>query len=250
MLEVLYNYVDEYDNFANLYFAALEIYNNKVAEFSTIKLDNVDTYNMGRWIKFDGKTSDAANYIENANKLASLVKDTPWCTKTMASSQLASGDFYVFVDNDNNPHIAVKMIGNSIDEVRGILNGNNQELELEYRKVAISFLEQNKEIKNGKDWLEKEEWNKRLVRYSDMIDNRTFEKDYIPLLIEDLTRCDYRSHGGNSNVISLNDKLPLIRDKFAEYFSCTEEEVYCDFFEACDEEEMDYVVIIGEGCRF
>ena len=37
-------------------------------------------------------------------------------------------------------------------DVRGIKNGNAQELEDEYRDVAISFLENNKEIKNPKKY--------------------------------------------------------------------------------------------------
>lgn len=75
---------------------------------------------MGKWIKFDGRASDSKNYAENVIKLKTLVQDTPWCTKTLASTQLEQGDFYVFIDKDNKPHIAVKMNGNEIDEVRGI----------------------------------------------------------------------------------------------------------------------------------
>lgn len=150
VLNTIYNNVSDYNNFANLYFAGLEIFNQTIAQKNNISLENVETYEMGHWIKFDGKTTDEENYIRNSQELSSLVKDTPWCTKSLASSQLSEGDFYVFVDNDNNPHIAVKMNGDEIDEVRGILNGNSQELEEEYRKVAISFLENNKEIKNGK----------------------------------------------------------------------------------------------------
>ena len=44
-----------------------------------------------------------------------------------------------------------KMNGNEIDEVRGIQNGNAQELEEEYRDVALSFLENNQDIQNGKE---------------------------------------------------------------------------------------------------
>ena len=152
VLDTIYNNIDNYDNFGNLYFAGLNIFNNKISEKSEIKLDNVETYDMGKWIKFEGKESNIKKYIENSKELSSLVKDTPWCTKTLASEQLSQGDFYVFIDNKNKPHIAVKMSGNEIDEVRGILNGNAQELEEDYRKVAISFLENNQEIKNGKKW--------------------------------------------------------------------------------------------------
>ena len=165
VLRVIYNNLKEYSSFANLYFAGIEVFNKKITEKSGITISDVDTFGMGKWIKFEGKTSNEKAYIKNAQDLASLVQDTPWCTKQLASSHLAEGDFYVFVDNDNKPHIAVKTNGNEIDEVRGIKNGNAQELEDDYRKVAIEFLEKNKDIKYGKEWLEKEEWNKRLIEY-------------------------------------------------------------------------------------
>ena len=150
VLNVIHNNLYTYENFKELYYAGVAEFNNVVREASEITLKNVNTYDMGKWIKFDGRASDSKNYAENVIKLKTLVQDTPWCTKTLASTQLEQGDFYVFIDNDNKPHIAVKMNGNEIDEVRGIKNGNNQELEEEYRDVAISFLENNKDIKNGR----------------------------------------------------------------------------------------------------
>lgn len=131
--------IEEYKNFANLYFAAVEVYKDTIASKSGIMLDGVDTYGKGKWIKFEGKNTNPEEYLKNASELAALVQDTPWCTKQLASSQLAEGDFYVFVDNTGKPHIAVKTRGDTIDEVRGIKNGNAQELEEEYRDVAISF---------------------------------------------------------------------------------------------------------------
>ena len=218
-LDVIYNNLENYDNFANLYFAGLEIFNKTTAEKNGISLDGVETYGKGKWLKFEGKSSNKAEYLKNAEKLASLVKDTPWCTKTLASTQLAEGDFFVFVDNDGKPHIAVKMSGEEIDEVRGIQNGNAQELEEDYRDVALSFLENNKDIKNGKEWLEKEEWNKRLIEYNRKIDAGELKKEDIPGLIHDLFEItDYRSHGGeNSNKVELKKNLEKIKGLIAEY---------------------------------
>jgi mannose/fructose/N-acetylgalactosamine-specific phosphotransferase system component IIB len=227
VLNLIYNNVNDYNNFANLYFAGLEIFNQTIAQKNNVSIDNVDVYEMGRWIKFDGKTTDSNNYIKNAQELSSLVKDTPWCTKTLASSQLAQGDFYVFVDNDNKPHIAVKMNGNEIDEVRGTLNGNAQELEEDYRKVAISFLENNKEIKNGDKWLKKEEWNKRLLTYIHNIENDTFKEDDVEKLIEDyIGHYEYKAHfSENTNKEKLRNLLPKIKKKIALYYNCREDEI-------------------------
>ena len=254
VLNTIYNNVSDYNNFANLYFAGLEIFNQTIAQKNNISLENVETYEMGHWIKFDGKTTDEENYIRNSQELSSLVKDTPWCTKSLASSQLSEGDFYVFVDNDNNPHIAVKMNGDEIDEVRGILNGNSQELEEEYRKVAISFLENNKEIKNGKKWLRKEEWNKRLIYYIKSIEDGELKQDDMPKLIEDyFGKYEYKVHGSeNSNKEKLEKLLPKIKKHIAEYYNCTEDEIVFEdidfsFSEYEDMQIFPYKVIFGSA---
>ena len=249
VLDTIYNNIDNYDNFGNLYFAGLNIFNNKISEKSEIKLDNVETYNMGKWIKFEGKESNNKKYIENSKELASLVKDTPWCTKTLASEQLSQGDFYVFIDNKNKPHIAVKMSGNEIDEVRGILNGNAQELEEDYRKVAISFLENNQEIKNGKEWLRKEEWNKRLLNHIKNIEEETLTKEEVPQLIDDLFgNYEYKSHSGeNTNKTKLKKLLPRISKPISEYYECSEEEICFDDidFESTNYKTVPYKIIFG-----
>ena len=248
VLNVIYNNLDTYENFKELYYAGVAEFNNVVRETSEITLKNVNTYGMGKWIKFDGRASDSKNYAENVIKLKTLVQDTPWCTKTLASTQLEQGDFYVFIDKDNKPHIAVKMNGNEIDEVRGIKNGNAQELEEEYRDVAISFLENNKDIKNGKNWLDKEEWNKRLIRYSKEIDDGTFAVEDVPKLIEDLSRSDYKSHfSANSNLKALKQKLPNVKKQLAEYYNCTEEEISLDNYTPTKETRCPYMVILGDA---
>ena len=244
VLNVIYNNLDTYENFKELYYAGVAEFNNIIK----VTLKNVNTYGMGKWIKFDGRASDSKNYAENVIKLKTLVQDTPWCTKTLASTQLEQGDFYVFIDNDNKPHIAVKMNGNEIDEVRGIKNGNSQELEEEYRDVAISFLENNKDIKNGKNWLDKEEWNKRLIRYSKEIDDGTFNSEETKQLVEDLFRSDYKSHfNSNSNLEELKKKLPKAKRYLAEYYNCAEEEMCLDNYTPIKETRCPYKVILGDS---
>ena len=157
VLSTIYTKTKEDSNFTNLYFAGLALSNERVREKNTVKIEKLNTYNKGKWLRFKGKNTDSKRYVQNAQELAALVKDTPWCTKTLASNQLQDGDFYVFVDNENKPHIAVKMRGNTVDELRGIQNGNVQELEEEYREVAIEFLTKNRDIQDGDKWLEKEE---------------------------------------------------------------------------------------------
>lgn len=247
VLNVIHNNLDTYENFKELYYAGVAEFNNVIRETSEITFKNVNTYGMGKWIKFDGRASDSKNYAENVLKLKTLVQDTPWCTKTLASSHLEQGDFYVFIDNDNKPHIAVKMNGNEIDEVRGIKNGDNQELEEEYRDVALSFLENNKDIENGKSWLDKEEWNKRLIKYGKEIEDGTFNSEETKQLIEDLLHSDYRSHfGTNSNLEELK-KLPKIKKYLAEYYNCTEEEICIGYYKPTKETRCPYKIILGNA---
>ena len=248
VLKVIYNKLDTYENFKELYYAGVADFNNIIKDSSEITLENVNTYGKGRWIKFDGRTSDRKNYAETAIRLKTLVQDTPWCTKTLASSQLEQGDFYVFVDNSNKPHIAVKMNGNEIDEVRGIKNGNAQELEEEYRDVALSFLENNKEIQNGKEWLDKEEWNKRLIEYNKKIDEGTFKSEECGQLIEDLFHEDYRSHfNKNFNLEELRGKLSKIKKSLAKYYNCTEEEICIGDYTPKEETTCPYKAILGNA---
>ena len=251
VLETIYNNINDYNNFALIYFAGLEIFNKSIAQASRIKLDGVETYKKGKWLKFEGKTSNEKEYLKNAEKLAALVKDTPWCTKKLASIQLAQGDFFVFVDNEDKPHIAVKMNGNEIDEVRGILNGDAQEIEEEYREVTLSFLENNKEIENGKEWLEQEERNKRLIQYNKDIENGIFKVDHVGQMLEDLFEIDYKNHGHgeNTNKTKLKNNLVKIKDKLVKYYDCSEEELYVDDidFSCTDYTKCPYKIIIGDA---
>ena len=248
VLKVIYNNLDKYKNFKELYYAGVAEFNNIIKDASEVTLENVNTYGMGKWIKFNGRASDSYNYAENVIRLKTLVQDTPWCTKTLASTQLEQGDFYVFVDNSNKPHIAVKMNGNEIDEVRGLKNGNHQELDEEDRDVAISFLENNTEIQNGRKWLDKEEWNKRLIEYNKKIDNGTFKSEECGKLIEDLFHKDYRSHFDiNSNLEELRGKLYKIKNNLAEYYNCGEEEICMGDYEPKEETRCPYKIILGNA---
>ena len=220
--------VQEFSNFANLYFAALEVYNKTTADKSEISFEGVETYGMGQWIKFEGKRSSPEEYLENAERLSALVQDTPWCTKALASSQLANGDFYVFIDNEGKPHLAVRMEGKSIAEVRGIGNGNSQDVEEEYKEVEISFLENNQEVKGGMKWYEKAECNKRLVEYRRKIKENAFTAEDVPQLIEDLCRLKELGHDNNNilEIIKALEETDGTKKIIAEYYGCSEDEIY------------------------
>ncbi len=246
-LDIMYKNIETNENFAEMYFGALETLSKASITKNEINLKNIETYGKGKWLKFNGRGTDPEGYLEEAKRLAALVKDTPWCTKSLAVTHLAEGDFYVFVDNEGNPHVAVKtkmseideetiiqqkndeerQNTQEIDEVRGIQNGYGQELEEEYRDVALSFLENNQEIKNGKEWFEKEEWNQRLIDYNTEIEEGTFEKDEVPSLLRDLFIVkDYKKHNcENSNKHKLRTNLRKVENQIAEYYGIKKEEI-------------------------
>lgn len=231
ILDYIYENVDKHNKFSTLYFEALSQAKNIWAKNGAINL-NINTFNKGKWLEFDGFRSDENNFMQNAQNLAALVQNTPWCTKELASNQLKQGDFYVFVDNNNEPHIAVKMAGNELDEVRGIKNGSSQELEEDYRDVALEFLTKNQSIKNGKEWLEKEEWNNRLIIWKSKAGTNSLTIDEVPLFLQDLKSEDYKSHGNNSNLESLKNTLEKqIPNAIGIYLNCKPNEVQIELYE-------------------
>ena len=253
VLNTIYNELDNYTSFPNLYFAGIAISNKTIAGKNSISLAGVDTFGKGRWMKFEGKQSNKDKYIKNAQELAALVQDTPWCTKNLASSQLEQGDFYVFVDNEGKPHIAVKMSGNTVDEVRGTKGGNAQELEEDYRDVAMEFLTKNPDVEDGDKWLKKEEWNARLIEYNHQIESGKADEIDIEELLQDYldSSADYKTHGGyeNSNKTALKENLPKLRPQLVKHFNCKPEEICCVDINFEGKNKQPYVIIL-RNARF
>lgn len=83
----------------------------------------------GKWVKYQQGTDSTALWASLQNK------GTAWCTKGFATAetQLKCGDFYVYYTLDKRgkptiPRIAIRMEENSIGEVRGVAD-NDQNLE-------------------------------------------------------------------------------------------------------------------------
>ena len=239
----IYNNAPNFTNFKQLYMSAQIDFQKVVAQSSGVSFDNVNTFGKGYWIKFDSQQNDPDNFEKNVENLKALVSNTPWCTTTLASTHLSQGDFYVFVDNNNKPHIAIKMTGNAIDEVRGLKKGPLQELEDEYRDVAINFLQNNEELPYGKEWLEKEEWNIRLIQYKKDIDNGTFKVESVGNLFKDILKLDFKKHGGNSNLEDLKASVGKIKPQMAIYFNCNEDEICVGKYQAKEDLVCPYKII-------
>ncbi len=91
---------------------------------------------QGEWVKYTkGQESDAEKLFQSLEG-----KGTGWCTAghSTAQAQIKSGDFYAYYTNDTSgnptqPRLAIRMEGEKIGEVRGILP--HQEVEPRMQEV-------------------------------------------------------------------------------------------------------------------
>lgn len=90
----------------------------------------------GKWVKYQKGTDPTALWASLQNK------GTAWCTKGFATAetQLKGGDFYVYYTHDKQgkstiPRIAIRMQGDSIGEVRGVAD-TDQNLEGNVASIA------------------------------------------------------------------------------------------------------------------
>jgi len=218
ILDYIYENVVGSESFVKLYFEAIEYSNKKTLSEKLIEINDLNTFNKGKWIKFKGKDNCTPDEFQaNVSELKALVANTIWCTKNAASSHLSQGDFYVFVDNEDSPHVAVKTNRNSIDEVRGILKG--QRIEPEYEDVVYEFLTKNKDINNGKNWLENQQWNEDIKTLVNLIENDiVLDKGHLKKMKEVFSYIEYRSHGGENIHLQKLYDLAAQKEYIREYF--------------------------------
>jgi len=168
----------------------------------------------GTWLKFPGGDGVSEQDInDNADALSQLVQDTPWCTKTGAEGQLRGGDFYVFVTTDKGgvpkARIAVRTRRGSIEEVRGILEG--QQMEPKMRPVAEQFLESGA-VPGGEKWAEGQRFNEKIRMFREEISKRPLTlQDFrtVSSLTAEANRYSFMQYGGNGFVERLNEDFNL-----------------------------------------
>lgn len=142
-------------NFAQLYAYELSKYKERTIESKRSS--------EGVWVKYNQQEEGTPALKDEARRLSQSLEDkgTMWCTEgtNFSESQLAGGDFYVYytredVDKESYsvslddmtederkkvctmPRIAIKMNGGKIGELRGIVGGNEQDLEPEMLDIA------------------------------------------------------------------------------------------------------------------
>ena len=218
ILKEIHDNIDKYRNFTDLYFDALDKYNN---EFLKNRNVNFNSSELGCWIKFNQGKEGTSSFIKDSQDLGNLISDTPWCTRKSPENQLKDGDFYVFVDSFGKPRIAVQLVGNSINEVRGIKGDGDQEIEDEYRHIALDFLKKNISVEGARIWMEKEERNQRLQEFLTKIRTNTLNEFDIEDLVNTLNMRESKVHGDiNSNEKKLIKEISLnkaVRDRISRH---------------------------------
>jgi hypothetical protein len=146
-----------------------------------VKANEMKSTKDGKWLKFNGgKETPAEERAANATALSQLVQDTPWCTKTNASSQLNGGDFYVYAtkatDGRYIPRVAVRMEKDRVGELRGVAS-SKQDLEPDMLPVAEKFLREEIPNDSGKKWLDSVEYGKRVKAYTEELRGRKVTMD-------------------------------------------------------------------------
>ena len=209
------------------------------------KMHNLNTFDLGNWIRLESPINNPYAYKENLEKLRFLTQNTPWDNSELTNLYLANADFCIFIGNDNLAHIAIIMDNEAIFQVRGIKN-EAQEIEDEYREVVLDFLKKNK-LQYSEEWIDKEEWNKRLLTYIQSIQNDTFKFEFTKFLLDDLLHIDFRAIDENSHLKELKNLLPKIKSHLVKFLQCDEEEICFGNYNPKQREFCNYKYITGNA---
>ena len=254
LLNLIYNNIEEIDEFVIFFFFAIDLFDKEKLASNKISLENVNTYGMGKWLKFEVRRSNEKKYLDSVEKCLSLVRDTPWqfFVEKNFKNDIRQGEFYIFVDNDEKPHIIVEVNFNIVYKVRWYTE-TQEEVE-EYLDVLLSFLNKNEDVACVRRYLEEEKWNKRLLLYIKKNKKKTFRDEYIECLINDVFYCNtmkinqkYSSRDSRRNLEKLKNILYLIKDKIAKYYKCEENEIALGNVTFKGKSSCPYKVILGNA---
>jgi hypothetical protein len=218
-------------NFAQLYAYELSKYKERTIESKRSS--------EGIWLKYNQQQEGTQALKEEARRLSDslLDKGTMWCTEgtNFSESQLASGDFHVYytredidkesyntslddmTDNEKRevctmPRIAIKMNGNVIGELRGIVGGDEQDLEPEMLDIARTKYQGDPEKREAplggyESYEKKTQDMKKLLTLIEKQDKGTFfTRDDIRFLYEVDTKIEGFGHNEDPRIEELRSK--------------------------------------------
>ena len=134
------------------------------AKKDVLKQTNRIVYNKNgvKVYKFKGSDRESMygkgsfGFKDEVEALTIMTQNTVFCTKSMASSQLEKGDFYLMVDKNNKVTTAINLdnLTRTIAEIKG--NTSNQSRILEFRDQEHDFILNSGEIKNSERFVRRE----------------------------------------------------------------------------------------------
>jgi len=183
----------------------------------------------GEWVHYP-QGSDAQALVST---LAG--KGTEWCTAgyDVASSQLQSGEFYVYYTYDqaqkpNDPRIAIYLIDGEISEVRGVY-GKDQDLELDFVDIAR---EKYQEFAGSEKYEKKDHDMKALTQIERKTKaNQELTKDELVFLYEINDKIEGFGHGADPRVAEIRaarnprEDAPIVLDCQSQEIAWNQNEV-------------------------
>ncbi len=228
----------------------------------------LNTFNKGRWEGFASKFSSANGYTDNCEKFYKYCKNTPLCLCDMKHIKewLVDNDFFVFVDNKNT----LQIVGNcnaygELDCFRGIVDGQEQNVDLKFLDVANEFFDKNIDIRFCEGWKKQINWIARLHQYTALFNSKRYNEINIENLIDDLGYNGFNLH--YKDCTKENKKRiyypiikrelisqPMLKPMLASHFGCKTNEIFVGKYGGNDK-NIKYIIgdcisqYLSEDCR-
>ena len=108
-----------------------------------------------QWVKLESQKSNPDKYEENLAKLQSYSScKTGWCVRGegMAKHYLKDDDFHLYLDEDGDAVVSLRMVGDEVQELSGTADGSKQNITEDYFPVTIKYVNDNGyKLENGRD---------------------------------------------------------------------------------------------------
>ncbi len=259
----LYKYAKE-ANFAQLYAYELSKYKEATLESKRS--------NEGVWVKYNQQKEGSKELKAEAKRLSESLenKGTEWCTEgtNFSESQLAGGDFYVYYTREDfdkdtygipledmteeekrqvstMPRIAIKMYNGRISELRGIVGGQEQDLEPEMLAIAEAKCkgdaEKGEEALGGKEEYEKkaEDMKKLFVLTQKQDKGTVFTREDLFFLYEVNGKIEGFGHNEDPRIEEIKEKRNREED-IQTICNCPPEHIATDFTDINENTQVFY----------
>ncbi len=224
----------------------------------------------GLWVMYNQQEKGSEALKQEASRLSMSLEDkgTEWCTEqtNYSESQLASGDFYVYYTREDfdkdtygislldmseeekrqictMPRIAIKMANGKINELRGIVGGQDQDLEPEMLDIATAKCkgdtEKGEESLPGKEEYEKkaQDMKQLLLLIEKQEKEMTLTRDDLLFLYEVNSMIEGFGHDKDPRIEELKGKRNRQED-VQSLCNCTPEYIAYDFIDIIESTQV------------